>query len=420
MNNNDIVNNRIKSGEPLFKTKSKCCGCGSCSFVCPVNAITMKEDRLGFIYPSVDNKKCVGCKKCIQVCSLNKPNKRITKKCYAGINLNDEQRNKSTSAGIFSAVSTAFINNGDFVSGAVMDINQGQAQVYHKLINKDQYLSELQGSKYVQSNFWNAYPDIIQALRQGKNVLISGTPCQISSVISVFDKYRKQIFTIDLVCHGVPNIKMFNSYLDNFQKSENIQLKSFCFRDKDKGWGHSKSSYTTNDSLASNKKFLSNYSYYYFFMQSEIARPSCYSCPYACPDRVGDITIGDYWGVEQYSPEILKENGGSFDKKSGISCILVNTEKGNELLSMAKDSLELAEIDFSKVMIRNTQLRQPARHTKIRDKVFSLYLNKGYDGVEKYYRRLVLKRKVVTKLKRVTPRRIVGYINRKLKIGIYN
>ena len=87
---------------------------------------------------------------------------------------------------------------------------------------------------------------------------------------------------------------------------------------------------------------------------------------------------------------------------------------------MAKDSLELAEIDFSKVMIRNTQLRQPARHTKIRDKVFSLYLNKGYDGVEKYYRRLALKRKVVTKLKRVTPRRIVGYINRKLKIGIYN
>lgn len=378
------------NGDFLYKRKEDCYGCGTCVASCSKEAITMEEDEYGFRYPVINPNKCIGCGLCIKNCIQENNLKNNLKRCYAGTNKDRQQSKSSASAGIFSGIADIFLKNGGLVCGAVMKINNGVTIVEHQLITHIDDLYQLQGSKYVQSNLTHCLPEMESELKKGKLILFSGTPCQVAGIKSLFRKYNLQLYTIDVICHGVPNEQFFNNYLKTIQKKSGFEIKKFCFRNKKYGWGHY-GSISGVDREGYNKEIKitpSNSSYYKFFFDSEIYRESCYSCQFACLERVGDISIGDYWGIENYDSGLLEENGGPFSTADGVSSVMLNTFRGEELLKKFGSKLMLCETDIENMVIVNSQLRQPAVHSNLRYKILETYKEKGYSAVERlFYRR---------------------------------
>lgn len=279
--------------------------------------------------------------------------------------------------------------------------DQGIVNVQHILIDNVNDLEMLQGSKYVQSSMWMCLEDMKSALAQGKKVLFSGTPCQVDGVKSLFRKYLGvQLFTIDIICHGVPNQKIFNDYLKEYQNKHEIVLTKFDFRNKKYGWG--RAGVAQGEDFES-KVTTENSSYYRYFLDGEIHRDNCYNCSYACKNRVGDITIGDYWGVERYDSQLLDINGGKFSKEKGISCIFVNSEAGKQLLNDYGAKIFMTPIDVENALVVNTQLRESPKFSNKRKKILSVYQKKGYQGVETLFKKQIMLERIKRGIKRFIP-----------------
>ena len=395
--------------EKVYSDRAHCCGCGVCSTVCLQKAITMECDNYGFIYPQIDKEKCIDCGACKKICAFYSKNEKNELKCYAAVNIDEEELMKSTSGGIFSGIASMFLNDG-VVCGVKASFNENTVDVRHILINNESQLKELQGSKYVQSYMWHCINDMRKALNSGQKVLFSGTPCQVAGIKSCFKTYLgTQLFTIDIICHGVPSQKLFSEYIKKFQKEKKIQIEKFDFRNKQYSWGL--------DGLAIGKELdgqerkkikisPQNSSYYRFFLNAEIYRESCYHCPYACKNRVGDITIGDYWGVDKFDLQLLHENGGEFEKNKGISCLLINTQAGEELVHKYGNKIKSFPIKIENVMEINTQLREPAQHSRLRKKLMEAYKKNGYSGIEKIYKKISFMVNIKMQMKRIIPEKI--------------
>jgi len=390
-----------------------CCGCGVCSIACPKNAILMEQDNVGFIYHVINQKKCVDCRMCKNVCAFEErlrcKKKNEKKVSFAAVNKDKHQLNQSTSGGIFSGIASEFIKNGGAACGANMELKNKIASVEHILINSEDKLTKLQGSKYVQSNMWKCICDLQEILKSGKKVLFSGTPCQVDSIKSLFKSYvGYQLFTIDIICHGVPNQKFFNGYLEEFQNENDIELIKFDFRNKKYGWGL--------DGLAIGNKgseiriTTETSSYYKYFIDGEIYRESCYQCPYACLDRVGDITIGDYWGIEIYNPELMDINGGKFSKKDGVSCLIINTDIGSRLIEKYGTKIYKEPVDINNILIINTQLKEPAKNSGKRVKILSAYKVNGYKAVKDIFQKQLRNEKIKRNIKKLIPKSIKNII----------
>lgn len=368
--------------------KDNCCGCGICTVVCPNTAIIMKEDEYGFLYPHVDAKKCINCGLCCKNCASLNVQKNASASFYAGVNVDKKMLHKSASGGIFSAIASSFLAENGVVCGSTLEIDNGNMNVRHILISEINELYKLQGSKYVQSTLWPIVPEIKEALLKGKKVLFSGTPCQVNGMLTLFKKYHgTQLFTIDLICHGVPNQKIFNAYGSQLQ-DRYFQLNDYCFRDKKNGWGEIGTAYCIDGQEIKVSPY--NDSYYYFFARGEIFRESCYSCPYASSERVGDVTVGDYWGVQTFDADLLKVNGGPFTVETGLSCFSINTEAGRKLIDKYGEKIEYREIDRSHVIKGNSQLNGPVDKSPRRKKILQKFKDKGYEGVEILYKRHVM------------------------------
>ena len=259
----------------------------------------------------------------------------------------------------------------------------------------------------------NIYKNVEKDLNEGRLVLFSGTPCQISALNSYLKNQEKNnLFTVDIICHGTPSAKLFDDYLKQIEKNINGKIVDFKFRDKSGGWGLKGSIIYQNKRNQLRKKLLPVQlsSYYTLFLDSETYRENCYSCKYAGKKRTGDITLGDYWGVEDEHPEILAENGGRLDKSMGISCVLINTKKGQQLLDCLDEKIERVPSSYEKIAKRNNQLKCPSSHSIVRDTIFKLYEQKGYPAIERwYFKRLGIKRYVY---------KIWNYIPRKAQIFI--
>lgn len=410
------MNNITKNGATLYIDNEHCCGCGGCSHICPKGAITMQIGEFGAIYPDINIDKCIGCNLCVNFCTFGKNKNTQMLKSYAATNINIDQKMLSSSAGIFPALATYFLQNGDGVVGVAMNIVEGKAQVNHILITQENQLSALQGSKYVQSDGLSSYNEIKNFLNTGKRLLLSGTPCQIASFKSLFKNYYNQIFCVDIICHGVPSLTFFNEYLLYSQQRNQCEITQFIFRDKKYNWGLQGGA--IYKSVKGDGQFSispQNSSYYRFFIAGETYRDSCYSCPYACLQRTGDLTIGDYWGANKFSPELMKENGGEFDTKEGVSCVLCNNLKGQQMLEIIKSNLVLKEVDIDKILIINKQLREPAKHTGLREKLIKLYNKNGYKAVEKVHLRICRKEKTKKIIKSLVPKSAKKLIKKVLK-----
>ncbi|WP_321995060.1 Coenzyme F420 hydrogenase/dehydrogenase, beta subunit C-terminal domain [Clostridium butyricum] len=356
-------------------SKSQCCGCGICSITCPKYAITMTQDKEGFLYPTVCLDKCISCKKCLKVCVAYSQDKRqMPFTGYAAINENKIQLSKSASGGVFSAIATHFIQQGGIVCGAVCLFENSIPVIKHIIINDNSELQLLQGSKYVQSDIRNVLTPIRDALNNKKKVLFSGTPCQVAGVRSFLNKEYENFYSIDLICHGVPNAQLFSMYSLNLKKKYGGNIVSFKFRDKEYGWGKY-GSFEVEDKGKIKKIPMpcEKSSYYSFLMSSNLQRKSCFSCLYASNQRIGDITIGDYWGIEYTHPEIIEKH----DIKLGVSCILVNTKKGQQLVSNYGDDLIIIETGSNDIIENNDKLRQPARKGIYRELIYKLAFSSG-------------------------------------------
>ena len=390
----------------LFENKSNCCGCGACVQICPQKAITMEMDEYGYKYPIINHDLCIECNLCKRVCHYqNYSENNHPIKTYAAASKDDTLIKKSTSGGLFATIATCVLNENGVVFGASMDFKNEKLWTHHIKITDISELPKLQGSKYMQSDIDNCYSEAKKELNSGKFVFFSGTPCQIAGLNGYLGKEYPNLITADVICHGVGSVKMFQDYIEILEKKHNAKVTSFTFRDKTVGWGlDGKYTYTKNGKSFGKHLYYKLSSFYSLYIKAAFYRENCYKCKYACPHRPADFTLGDFWGVEKSQPEVLTINGGSINEEIGISCMIVNTKKGIDILEKYKNSFILEPSTFEKVSAHNACLVKPTELNDTRQKVLQLYKEKGFIGVDDYYWKTVGKKKLYFKILSVAPR----------------
>lgn len=388
----------------LFEEKKNCCACGACVQICPKQAISFEPDESWFLYPAVDEKRCVHCGLCEKVCCFRKELPQPTRLAVYAAAAENIEREHSASGGVFAGLAAKVIDGGGVVFGSAMQYDGNQITVRHRAARTREELIRLQGSKYVQSAIGDCYRSARDSLEKGETVLFSGTPCQIAGLYSFLRKDYSKLYTIDIVCHGVPSEKFFQDYLTFEEQKTGKKVTDFRFRDKSKGWKLFGKMTAVDGQNKQSERFFEpeESSYYQLFLNGYTYRENCYSCPYAGGYRPGDLTIGDFWGIEVVQPELLKQNGGPLDEEKGISCLIVNTDRGMMLLKSAPE-IRLYESSFEKAKKYNGQLREPSKLKPEREIALALY-REGYDRLEKWYRRRLLAVRIKRGIRRAVPK----------------
>lgn len=327
------------------KEKDKCCGCHACYNICPQNAIEMKEDEKGFKYPYIDKEKCVNCGLCERACPiLNKSKINNEPKAYACINKNDHIRSESSSGGIFTLLAENILSKSGVLFGVTFDENM---KVKHYMIDKQEDLYKFRGSKYVQSQIRDTYKLAKSKLDEDKYVLFTGTPCQIEGLKSYLKKNYDKLYTQDIVCHGVPSPLVWDKYKKNIENKYKDRIVEFSFRNKEKSW----KSYDLSIKFASGKNInekASNNLYMKAFLKDICLRDSCYNCTFKSMNRISDITLADFWGIQKVKPD--------FDDDKGTSLVVINSEKGKELFESIKSNIRYEEVNIHEAIKYNPSM----------------------------------------------------------------
>ena len=385
-----------------------CCACGACLNICPKDAITMREDAAGFFYPAVDETLCVGCGRCVDVCVFTKDGEGAggDPAVYAAVNRDRDVLKQSSSGGVFSVLADAVLEKGGAVFGAAWG---DDLTLSHICVEKRDDLAKLRGSKYVQSSTGTAFRRVKEILTEGRYVCYSGTPCQIAGLKAYLGKDYDTLLTVDIICHGVPSMKMLQDDLGQVSGVDLREIRDIKFRDKSYGWG-------VNGSLtAGNKKRKYNAGtspYYFYFLKGEVYRESCYRCRFPSEGRQGDLTLGDYWGIRG---EMIAKLG-AIKPDEGISCVLANTEKGKEWLSSVSGALALAPTDRKSVEKRNGQLTKPSTPLPEHETLLKGYIREGYPAFQKGYQKHG-KEHLIRKIKTLIPSGLKRKINDILSKG---
>lgn len=354
--------------------KDKCTGCFACYNICPRNAIIMKEDEFGYVYPEIEEDKCIHCNLCKKICpSLNRVTFYQTQKCYAVYSKNSQIRNKSTSGGIATTLSQYIIENKGIVYGAAFT---EEGNVEHIRVSQKEDLYRLQGSKYVHSYINQILPELKQDLESDKLVLFVGTPCQIAGVRKFLNKDYSKLILVDIICHGVPSQKYLKDAILNIKG--NLNLDRVNFR---------KNNQYQFQIIQENREVccvpIEKSSYVEAFIRTITLRENCYHCMYASKERVSDITIGDFWGLS-------KESKLYNQAEKGVSVMLVQTDKGKEILQQCSNLFEMEERLYEEAIKGNSQLKAPAIQDKFYERFRRYYpkygFEKAYDKVSRLFR----------------------------------
>jgi coenzyme F420-reducing hydrogenase beta subunit len=327
--------------------KKQCAGCTACESVCPKNAINLVDDEYGFSYPKVDDGLCVNCDLCDKVCPIinnNFLNNFSEPKSVLSWNKNDEIRKLSTSGGIFSLLADELLKENGHICGAVIDDDK---KVKHVLISNNADISAIRKAKYVQSDLKGVFKQIKFLLSKGEKVLFSGTPCQVVGLKNYININYDNLLTIEVICHGVVSQKIFNRYLKSIEKHNNSKVKSVEFRNKDLGWQRYTNKIELDNGLIyQHERNVDEYMIGYL-KHSLYIRPSCTECKFKGFPRVADITLGDFWGLEEIIP--------NHDDK-GVSAVLINSEKGEKYFDLLEDKLFQHEVQLDDVVQGNPSL----------------------------------------------------------------
>lgn len=366
---------------------SECCGCTLCASICTHDAITMEPDALGFLYPKVNPSKCVDCGLCEKVCQFNDNYDRSfnleSPNAFAVRHKDISEVMKSRSGAAFAAISDYVLKQGGIVYGAGY---KDHFRVAHKRATTIEERDEFRGSKYVQSDLTGIYRQVKDDLKSGLLVLFSGTPCQTSGLNAyVGKKYRERLILVDIVCHGVPSPYIWRDYISNIERKQKGIIRKVEFRDKEQfGWVAHKESF-----LFENKEIYKN-TYTRLFYKHIMFRESCGVCHFTNLNRPSDITLADYWGWERNVP-------GFNDDDKGVSLVLLNTQKGQEVFAEVEKDVDAKEVEVENSMQPN--LMRPSEIDPLRKQFESDYLNKGFRYILKQYGEEGYKYKLIEKVK---------------------
>lgn len=308
--------------------KKECCGCTACMHICPMKCIAMEEDEEGFLYPVINEEKCIHCHQCENVCPIqNIKDSDARTETLVGYSRNEEIRKQSSSGGIFSVLAEWILQQNGVVFGAAFDEN---FEVHHIAVETNDELAKLRGSKYVQSRLENVYPKTKQCLEMQRKVLFTGTACQIAGLKKYLGKAYENLYTVDVLCHGVPSPKIWRMYLADKKRQYHASIEKIEFRNKKNGWKN----YSVNIEFSDMQCYCVHFfedKYISLFLGNIDLRPSCYACHFKGIPRVSDITIGDSWGIEKAMPDM--------DDDKGTSIILVHSSNGERMFRAIKEDL---------------------------------------------------------------------------------
>lgn len=366
--------------------KSRCTGCTACKNICPKGAITMVEDIDGFKYPVIDQDKCINCGLCVKTCPiLNTKENESLNKCYVGYNKNEEVRLNSSSGGIFSLIANNILDQKGIVIGAAFN---KENELKHIAIEKTKDLNKLMGSKYLQSDLTDIFKYIKENIKDRK-ILFVGTPCQVGGLKAFIKNDYNNLICVDLVCHGVPSPKLFKKYIEELE-SKNGKLLNYNFRDNSTGWDTYSNTATFKDKKITEDRKQNKYMK--LFLSDVALRQSCFNCNFKLGNKYSDITLGDFWGIKNHYPEMYN--------KSGVSAIIINTEKGNELFNNINKDIEYKECKLEEIVSGNPSLKISGKEPKTRTNFFKDLDNLSISNLtKKYQRKTSILRKIKRKLK---------------------
>lgn len=371
------LHDALSSNVTIELNQSYCTGCSACVQVCFKTAVTMQTDREGFLRPQIDTDRCVMCGMCVRKCPQLHPVRQnnASPVCYA-VMADDATRMKSSSGGMFTIAASWMLEQGGVVCGAVFDEN---FQVHHVMVDSMDELPALRGSKYIQSRIGDMYLSIKEKLSEGTPVLFTGVPCQIAALYAVVGRKHKNLYTIDLMCHGVSSYPVLQKYVHDIHHGKSI--KELYFKKKEPwGWGAG-TSICFEDGTS--------YEQYHYFDPFFIAYHSgdsknaaCSFCSSNTMPRQGDLTMGDFWGIDVLDPEM--------NDYKGTSAVLVNNEKGEYLFqSLIPRIAKYKRQPLVYVLAKNAALREQNPLSRYRDAFFDHLGQVDFDLLVygcKYYR----------------------------------
>ncbi len=323
------MNNYLSS-----ENEKLCCGCLSCVYSCPTQALTIQERFDMFSYPQVDASKCVECGLCSKVCPVESYDKNEIISTYALKHKDSQIRKASSSGGAFTAISDYFLDNGYYVFGSVFD---EQYRAVHMGSKQEKLRDKMRISKYVESSLKGVYPEVKELLDNGEKVFFTGTPCQVAGLKKYLKKEYEMLFTMDVVCNGVLSPKMLADYLSLCTNNSNIEY--FACRDKyEHTWADSQTVSLKSEEV--NLKYLG--AFYKFFSRSYSVRPSCTACKFTNKYRASDITVGDFWSLKFTNKEFVDD--------LGVSLVCANSQRGKDLIDSLGGSCDIIKTDKQKTV----------------------------------------------------------------------
>ncbi len=360
-----IINKRLVENMNLCE-RDKCTSCGACINVCPMNCISWIVDEKGFSYPQIDNEKCIECGACQRVCHINKQTeKNYPIEAYAVWSNDPEDRKTSTSGGAASVFYQKTLENNGVCFGAAFD---NDIKVVIKGYSDDR-IRKFKNSKYVHSDMGNTFIEMKKLLDDNKKVTFIGLPCQISAVKAFLEKDYDNLLLIDIICHGTPPQKYLEEHIEFLENKSKKKATCVKFRNDNEFYFILKSK---KDKIFANvHKDIDTYMISFF--ESLTYKESCYSCSYACNERVSDITIGDFWGLGIKEPFNHPYSGA-------ISLVLLNTNKGKSFFESVKNKLFYEQRSVLEAIDGNDQLNRPSKRNENRDTFLERYVGEGFEN----------------------------------------
>lgn len=305
-------------------------------------------------------------------------------KTYAAIYKNNEIRENSSSGGIFSALADKF----DVVYGVAMTKDCYGAE----MIRVEGNISPLRGSKYFQAKVGDAFKRVKKDLEDGRKVLFSGTGCQINGLSMFLGKEYSNLFLLDIICHGTPSPKLWREYV-KYQERKHGKLKSVNFRCKKEDW--------SNFGMKENQLYISKDedSFMRMFLRDYCLRPACYEC-HAKNYKKSDITIADFWGINNVAPEM---NDGR-----GTSLVIVRTDKGDRLFENIKNELRWKEVSYEEGVRSNSSEYKSVSRPQQRNTFYQDLSTLSFSEMDKKYIGEPLWKKVGRRVKRTIKKILRG------------
>ena len=387
----------------IITNPKDCCGCEACAQVCTKKCISLHRDEKGFLYPQVREESCIDCGLCEKVCPVLHPSEaKEPQRIYASRNVNESERQASSSGGVFILLAKQVILQGGVVFGVTFDNAWNPVHSFSETIEG---LSQFQGSKYVQSRIDGAYVQAKSFLETGRQVLFSGTPCQVAGLKHFLRKDYENLLTVEVICHGVPSPRVWQDYLDYIRRPKEAGagekavlpslndlplLEGISFRDKKNGWrkfgfvvrfsADKREVEKIGLSSTNVKEIFEEYHqdnlFMRAFLKNLILRPSCFSCPAKSGRSGADISLGDFWGISRY----LKE----WNDDKGVTLVFLNSARGRhfyQLLTCMNIELN-PSVRYNKMYYESTTEKYPSEN------FWSQYKQNGLDCILPIYNAL--------------------------------